>query len=345
MIALSGTAARSSAASTLLRAFERDLQRGLRHDSGVGYSAWSSYELVDAGNAMLTVGMDVIPEALRSAVTESIAVLRRLRDRGPDPTELRDDLAAQIRRFSSQPADQWIPFLAARDVLLGRPATASVEELAAETDAVTVAQVRDAALSVWRDLLVSVAPGGAGNPQLTWLNGPPAPTREPSGRRFKPVGSPVTKGALTIGAADVHRETADARISAAYEDVAGLLRYPDGGRQLIRHDGYQLQVEPTLWQQGPEAIAMLDSAVPRALHIPLPERPQDEIPQSKVRRIDKLRATLKLPIVWVPFLIAWVIWLALQTAPDKIVPAAERILVIGCVVGVITFIRQRRTKD
>ncbi|HEY9338737.1 MAG TPA: hypothetical protein VIQ79_30095, partial [Kribbella sp.] len=89
-IALSGTAVRSTAAGALLRAVERGLQNGLRHESGVGYSAWSSYELVDADHAMLTVGMDVIPEALRSAVSESIAVLRRLRDRGPDPVELRD---------------------------------------------------------------------------------------------------------------------------------------------------------------------------------------------------------------------------------------------------------------
>lgn len=342
-IALSGTAARSTAAGAMLRAFERGLQGGLRHESGVGYSAWSSYELVDADQAMLTVGMDVIPEALPSAVSESIAVLRRLRDRGPDPVELRDDLAAQIRQFGTRPAHQWLPFLAARDALLGTPVTNSVEELAAETDAVTAAQVREVALSVWRDLLVSVDPEGAGDPQLTWLGSPPAVVKPSDGRRFRLI-HPESKGALTVGATGVHRETADGSTSAAYGEVAGMVRYPDGGRQLIRYDGYQVQVEPALWHHGSEAVALVDAAIPPALHIRLPERPKEQIPYVKVRRIDTVRGWLNKPVVWVPFLVLVILGAVLTTAPDEIGSIVGRVIPIGIAIGAVTFFRQLRSK-
>jgi hypothetical protein len=342
-IALSGTAARSSAAGAMLRAFERGLQGGLRHGSGVGYSAWSSYELVDADRAMLTVGMDVIPEALRSAVSESIAVLRRLRDRGPDPVELRDDLDAQIRQFGTRPAHQWLPFMAARDALLGTPVTNSVEELAVETDAVTAAQVREVALSVWRDLLVSVDPEGGGDPQLTWLGSPPDVAKPSDGRRFRPT-DPTSKAALTVGTTGVHRETAEGRTSAAYDEVAGMVSYPDGGRQLIRYDGYQVLVEPTLWRRGSQAVALLDAAIPPALHIRLPERPKDQIPQVKVRRIDTFRYWLDQPVVWVPFVVLLIIGVVLTITPDEIGSMLVRALPIGIAIAVVTFIRQLRSK-
>ncbi|GAB3921716.1 hypothetical protein GCM10029976_009160 [Kribbella albertanoniae] len=342
-IALSGTAARSTAASAMLRAFERGLQGGLRHDSGVGYSAWSSYEVVDADRAMLTVGMDVIPEALRDAVSESIAILRRLRDRGPDPVELRDDLDAQIRQFGTRPAHQWLPILAARDALLGTPVTNSVEELSAETDAVTVAQVREVALSVWRDLLVSVDPKAGGDPQLTWLDSPPAVVKPSDGRRFRPI-HPEHKGALTVGATGVHLETADGRASAAYDEVAGMVRYPDGGRQLIQHDGYGAQVEPTLWRHGSQAVALIDAAIPPALHIRLPERTKDQIPYVKVRRIDTVRGWLNKPVVWVPFLVLVILGVVLTTAPDEIASIVGRVIPIGIAIGVVTFFRQLRSK-
>jgi len=341
-IALSGTAARSTAAGAMLRAFERGLQGGLRHGAGVGYSAWSSYEVVDADRAMLTVGMDVIPEALRSAVSESIAVLRRLRDRGPDPVELRDDLDAQIRQFGTRPAHQWLPILAARDAMLGTPVTNSVEELAAETDAVTVAQVREAALSVWRDLLVSVDPEGGGDPQLAWLGNPPAAAMPSDGRRFRPV-DPTSKAALTVGATRVHREAADGSTSAAYDEIAGMVRYPDGGRQLIRHDGYQVQVEPTVWRNGSQAVALLDAAVPPALHIRLPERPKEQIPYVKVRRIDTVRYWLDQPVVWVPFLVLVILAAVLTIAPSEIGSLLVRALPVGIAIAVVTFVKEFRS--
>ena len=64
-VALSGVMLRSHAGPSLMRALQRGLERGFRHGAGVGYSGWSSYELVDAENAMVTAGIDILPEAGR----------------------------------------------------------------------------------------------------------------------------------------------------------------------------------------------------------------------------------------------------------------------------------------
>lgn len=341
-IAVSGTVARSSAAAAMLRALERDLQKGLRHGSGVGYSAWSSYELVDSDHAMLTAGMDVIPEALPHVVADTTAVVRRLRDRGPDPTELRDDLAQQIRLFSSQPVELWLPVMAARDALLGRPVTTSLDELAAETDAVTAVEVQQAARSLWSDLLVSVDPAGGGDPQLTWLKGPAAPSRPPAGRKFVPVGSPVTKDALIVGATGAQLQTANGQTAAAYDELAGMITFPDGGRHLIRQDGYQVTVEPTLWRKGQQAVALVDSGVPRRLHIPMPERTAEQIPQTSVRTIDKLRTWTNRPVVWAPLLMLMLALVVLTFDSVNIPGVVAKILIVAVGVGVVTFVRQQR---
>ncbi|MEV6283431.1 hypothetical protein [Kribbella sp. NPDC051770] len=341
-IALSGTIARTTAATTMLRALQRDLQRGLRHGAGVGYSAWSSYEPVDADHAMLTAGMDVLAEAVPTVVDQSTAVLRRLRDRGPDPTELRDDLNQQIRQYASHPINEWLPFLAARDVLTGRPVTTSADELVAETEAVTVADVRQAAHGLWRDLLVSVDRAGAGSPQLTWLDGPPAAGKQPSGQRFRPVGSPVAKGELTVGRTEIHRQAEDAAISAQYDDLAAMVAYPDGGRLLIRQDGYQVTVEPTMWQKGQQAVALLDSAVARPLRVQLPERAPEEIPKSSVRTRDKVQYWGNRPIVWAPFLVLCLLGVVLALATEEIAAQASKFVVMGAIVGLVSYVKHRR---
>lgn len=343
-VALSGTVPRSSAAAALLRALERALQRGLRHDSGVGYSAWSSYELVDADHAMLTTGMDVIPEALPTVVAETTAVVRRLRDWGPDPAELRDDLERQIRRFTTEPAANWLPFMAARDVLLGRRATTGTDELAAETDAVTVADVQQAARSLWNDLLVSVDPVGSGDPQLTWLNGPPASKQVASGRQFRSVGSPVTKGALVIGRTAAHLQTTGGEVAAAYDEVAAMIAYPDGGRQLIRRDGYQVTIEPTLWRQGHEAVALVDSAVPRPLHVPLPERTPDLIPHISVTLKQRLRFWLNDPVALLAVAGVCAVALALTEGMGR-TELLGRSLVGGAILGAVAYARHRRSNQ
>ncbi|MEV0284217.1 hypothetical protein AB0H36_08880 [Kribbella sp. NPDC050820] len=333
-VALSGVVPRSTAAATLTRALRRGLEGGFRHGAGVGYSGWSSYELVDGDHAMVSAGMDILPEALANVVSETTIVLRRLRDHGPDPTELRDDLDQELRRIKAEPAENWLPYLAARDVLLGRPPT-DRDQLAAEVDAVTVDDVRQAARAMWSSLLVSVDPAGGRDPQLTWHGGPPW-ARAPLGQEFKHIGSPVAKAMLTVGRSGAHVDTTTNRISASYDELAAVVAYPDGGRMLIRRDGYQLPIEPALWKDGQQAVATVDAAVPAALRVPMPAREPDAIPQSSVTRRDKAAYWLKRPELWVLTVLVAVIVVALATGlsfDDVVEPAVVPILLVGAVVA------------
>ncbi|HEY6743829.1 MAG TPA: hypothetical protein VI110_15820, partial [Lapillicoccus sp.] len=52
-----------------------------------------------------------------------------------------------------------------------------------------------------------------------------------------------------------------------------------GARALVDRDGWRLEVEPTLWRRGQEAVAHIDRAVPAALHVPTPALGTTEIPR------------------------------------------------------------------
>jgi hypothetical protein len=266
---------------------------------------------------MLTAGMDVSPEVLPVLLRESTAVVRRLRDQGPDPEELRDDLAARIREYSSTPANQWLPHEGARDLLLGRPVTTSVDALAAEHDAVTVTAVQREALGFWKNLLVSVDPSVVAEPELTWLNAPLDSGPTPAGVSFQSTGSPVTKAALTIGPAATTLQREDRGLTLRYAELAGLLVHADGGRQLIHLDGYSMKIEPTLWRDGRQAVALIDSFVPPWLRIPLPERSPDEVPKDPFSRIDRLRHWTSRPLVFAPLLIVTTAAVVLFAAQEE----------------------------
>ncbi|GAB2675575.1 peptidase M16 family protein [Kribbella swartbergensis] len=339
-VAVSGVLPRSTAAAALLRALQRGLEGGFRHGAGVGYSGWSSYELVDAEHAMLTAGMDILPEALHRAVPETTAVLRRLRDRGIDPVELRDDLEYELRRIKTEPAENWLPFMAARDVLYGRPPT-DRDRLAAEVDGVTVADVRQAARTMWNSMLLSVEPAASGDPQLSWHTGPPPARSVPTGQRFKPVGSPVAKGALVVGRSAAHVETDAGETSASYDDLAAVLSYPDGGRVLIRRDGYQLPIEPTLWNRGQEAVAAVDASISPDLRVPLPAREPDEIPRTAVTWRHQAKYWLMTPLPWVA-LVPVLLLVGILTTDHPLTDLASPGVLLGLALGVTVYLFERR---
>ncbi|MFG1814444.1 hypothetical protein ACGFIF_11805 [Kribbella sp. NPDC049174] len=341
-VAVSGVLPRSTAAAALTRALQRGLEGGFRHGAGVGYSGWSSYELVDADHAMVTAGIDILPEALPNVVRETTVVLRRLRDRGIDPADLRDDLEQELRRLKTEPTENWLPFLAARDALYGRPPT-DRDQLAAEVEAVTVADVRQAARAMWNSLLLSVEPAGTGDPQLSWHTGPPPSRSVPTGQQHKPVGSPVAKGTLVVGRSGAHVETAAGVTSASYDELAAVIAYPDGGRLLIRRDGYQLPIEPTLWNRGQEAVATVDGAASAALRVPMPAREPDEIPRPSVTWRQHAKYWLNNPVPWVAFVLILLIVVTLTTTiplSELASPGALGVLVVGAVM----YLRERRSR-
>ncbi|MDX2972839.1 M16 family metallopeptidase [Kribbella solani] len=341
-LAVSGVVTRSTAGRALARALQRGLDGGFRHGTGVGYSAWSSYELVDGANAMITAGIDMLPEARPTVVAQTVEVLRRLRQRGPDAAELRDDLDREIRRIKTEPAEHWMPYAAAREVLLGGDVDGR-DELIAEVDAITVGDVRQAADALWDNLLLSVDPDAITDPALEWLGEAPSSKAVPTGQRFKPAGWPVVKGELTVGRNSAHIDTDNGRTSAVYEDLAALVAYPDGGRQLIRRDGYQLRLEPAIWKNGPQAVTAVDAAIPPTLKIPMPPRDPDHIPQSQVTWRHKTTHLLKKPEIWVALSLLTLVAAGLLTGTpgEDLAPrGAVAVLLIAVIVALRNLIKR-----
>ena len=337
-VALSSTLPRSSVATTLVRVLQRALQHDLRHRAGVGYSAWSAYELVDADHAMVAAGIDVLPEAVPTAVADTLTTLRRLRDRGPDETEVRDDIEQFVRHLESAHTAEWAPFRAARDLLLDRPVR-SAAELAAEARAVTPDDLRIAAGRLWSDLLVSADPASPADPQLTWLR--PQPDRRViEGRTFRPAGAPVVEGELTVGERGTRLAGAENVMTAGYDELAALVMFPDGGRRLIRRDGYQLVVEPGLWRNGGAAVALIDQAVAPGIRVPMPERPAEEVPRNTVTAGQRLKHALGrawlLPVLVIVPAVGITIALK-QVLPDT----ALRLTLVGLTAGIVVFIQHR----
>ncbi|MFD7153639.1 hypothetical protein ACFV9C_03520 [Kribbella sp. NPDC059898] len=339
-VAMSGALPRSMAGPSLARALRRALETGFRHGTGVGYSAWASYEPVDPGTAMLTAGMDILPEARPTVVGETMAVLRGLRDRGPDPTDLRDELDEEVRRLKAEPAETWMPYLAAREVLLGRKVRTR-DDLIAEASATTVEDVRQAALTMWSNLLLSVDPEAAGDPQLTWLDGPKPAVGVQTGQQFKPIGWPVRKGRLTVCHNNARIETPAGEVSADFDQLAIVIAYPDGGRQLIRRDGYQVPIEPAQWKNGRQATLAVDAGTSPAVRVAMPAREPDTIPHSTVTWRMKAAYWLKRPELWILAGLVAVVVVALATSTE-IGDILPRAIGVGIAGGLVIFFQRRK---
>ena len=340
-VSLSSTLPRSSVATTLVRTVQRALQQDLRHRAGVGYSAWSAYELVDADHAMVAAGIDVLPEAVPTAVADVLTALRRLGDRGPDETEVRDDIEQFVRHLESAHAAELAPFRAARDLLLDRPVRSSAE-LAAEARAVTPEDLRVAAGKLWSDLLVSADPGSPADHQLTWLR-PPRDRQIIEGRTFRPAGAPVVDGELTVGERGTRLADAENVMIAGYDDLAALVMFPDGGRRLIRRDGYQVVVEPGLWRNGAAAVALIDQAVARGVRVPMPERPAEEVPRNTVTAGQRLKHLLGR--AWLMPLLVLVAAVGITVGLKQVLSdTALRFIVIGLTAGIVVFVQHRYQK-
>ncbi len=71
-----------------------------------------------------------------------------------------------------------------------------------------------------------------------------------------------------------------ARVTYPSDDIAAVLAWPDGARQLIRTDGCTVRIEPTQWRRGNELVAGIDAWVPSHLVLPRPARPAHALPSA-----------------------------------------------------------------
>lgn len=279
-VALSGVVRRSTEATVLAGALQRELHAHFRTGSGVGYSAWQGYEPVDAAQAVLLAGIDLLPEAVPTATDEAVRVLRRLMTDGVAEADLRDQIAQQIAELQDDPAGRWQPAGAIRELLAGRPVT-DRDQMIEELRRVTPAGVRDVAKDVFASLLISADPAIELEAPLSWLRMPTV--WEPAGGdRFRSVRR--TKQQLRVTGHGVYRGGEAIGVEARFDDLAAMVVYPDGGRALVRRDGYQLVVEPEFWRRGRKAIELIDAAAPDAVRVAVPARDEAGIPRPGAGR-------------------------------------------------------------
>ena len=308
-VSLSGAVPRSSAATALARLLERGLHRQFRESAGIGYSANSGYEPVDAHTAVICAGIDVLPEARdHEIVDRTYKIVFELAEGRLSATDVDDDRERVLREMSSVPVHQWAPFAVAREDLIGSDAP-EAPELVARVRAVSGLDIAEAARELLASLLIGTDPGVPRGTRLPWLDEAPRRRIELSShaRQFRPVDYPLNRAVLTVS--DQHATLAadDQRVAVSRADLVAVLAWPDGGRALVRDDGYQVRLEPTLWRDGAAATELIDRLAGDDHVVRMPERVAADIPKPATTR--RQRALARLPwartfVRTIPYLVA-----------------------------------------
>jgi len=288
---------RGPEAVLLARLLGRVLQRELRHERGLSYTAAAGYEQRDAHRAHLTALADGLPHREQQLTDGFLDVLEGLRAGRTDPADLAAARAGVLEVHEHPDAEARALPGAAAGLLLGRPVR-SPAELREQALAVGPDQVAALAREAVDAALLKI-PSGCRVTRAGWSIAPTGSTHGvTAGRRHPSLdgsGETLLVGPDAVGTVDrAGRPLATVR----YDDCALMVTRPDGARYLIGRDGMPLDVEPTLLERGSAAVAALDRHIPTDLVVALPARPRAEIPvppppAPPARRRRRLR--LRLP--------------------------------------------------
>ncbi|MGW0949380.1 M16 family metallopeptidase [Streptomyces sp. NPDC002623] len=278
-VVLTSVLRRSTAASVFADVLGRALFQDLRQEGGYSYSAEADYSPRDADFATLTAYADALPQKQDAVVGGFVDTLARLRAGRIEQAEL-DSARGKILKMYDAPdlAAAALPSYAL-SLLLGHRVLAP-EQHRAELDAVTVDDLREVARETWAGALLQVPGRG-----VDWAGCTLAPqfsTDSVTGTRHQSLeDEDVT---LVIGTEGVSLLTPRGPITVRHTACSAMTARPDGARGLTGHDGFSVNVEPTLYRGvTPERIAALDAAVPAASVVRMPARAPEQIPQPRKR--------------------------------------------------------------
>lgn len=278
-LTLSGVVRRSVEATVVPELLQRALRHRLRSTDGSSYAPWAVYEAVDTEHALVVAGSDVAPAKLPTLADDILRFVDQVVRAGPNADHLAEVVAQRRMAVQDPYAGVGLALRAAHSHLDGRPAQ-TYDEVLEEIGSMRPAVIGEALGDVQASLALGI-PG-----RTTWQNQlpmPAFPVGEPQvrGRRFRHVDAPAEKTRIVVGADAVELQNGrQARIARAPgpagasrpEDIVGLAAFPDGGRSVVRRDGYSIEVDPRAWHRPSELAAALDALVPAELHVPFPER-------------------------------------------------------------------------
>lgn len=326
-IVLSGTVTRSVAATFLTRWLEQELRGYLRHGAGAAYAPWSHYEPVDDTHAVVFGGSDVSEENQTALARGILDLVQRL-GRGPGQSTL-DILVSELVQGVSDPYQAYgVAMRAGHHALRGdRPL--SLAEIVEEARAVTGRQIGEAAQELAASLLVGLPPKAEESSRLPQLR-QRLPEPDAQARRYRSASAPLDASVLTVARDAIRVSEGDQYVGVSVSRAVGLMQVPDGGRHVVDEDGWGVVVEPTLWRGGRRAVDEIDRLVPAHLHVPMPERSPEDIPQpaslvERYRRVAGLGSLLALCLVGiVAALLSGLGWLATAGAIAVYAAVARR---------------------
>ncbi len=270
--------------STAATAYANVLAQRLRAARLLSYEQGVQYIPLGPEQTMIVVFADHAPYDQQRLADALGVTFRSMAQRAASPAELDAWLSAYSDGSGRAAA---LALAAARDTLLGSKVIDD-DELRRRVDMVTPDDILDVAEHACRHALYAVPKGvysvGHGVEPVT-----------PSGT--SPIGRPTNpwhvwwshdfradRGRLYVSDVGVGLFRHDTHtLSVRWRSCAAMVRWADGGRALVTHDGAVLPVEPTMWARGAKLTALLDERVPADRHIRLPAREQTAIPHPTHR--------------------------------------------------------------
>jgi zinc protease len=269
-LTLSGAVPRTHEATFLPALLERAVHDGLRQRTGGVYAPWSGIVTVDDHRAVVAAGSDVVPEMLGTIVEAGLDISRGLATEGVPRLWLDEAIATRLQALARPEAAFAIALGAAYAVLSDR-VPKSQEELVEELR-ITDPQLVDVAARAFHDSLLLGVPEGADLGKHIDPVAFPEVEPTPEASRHRHVNWPADLTTFAADAESIESATTHTARRLQTADVVCLLAWRDGTRRVVGRDGSVIEMEPQQWARGQELTAVLDTAVPAELHLPMPDR-------------------------------------------------------------------------
>jgi hypothetical protein len=278
-VILHGTVERSAGAPLFASLLQLALKRVLRDNDGGAYAPWAHYEPVDLDQAMVLAGSDLLADTVQGAPARLTRAMAELARHGFPIADLEQQQALLLQSIDDPYAQVGLALRAANAVFGGREPQ-SREEIRDEIVSVGPEQVDELVQQFTGTLLY----GFPAESDMSMLRELKFHTSGPRGEGplYRSVHWPSDRAQLLLAEERIEIRSGEEARGAELSDVAALFQFPDGGRHVLRGDGYGIPLDPRWWRDGTEAVARLDALVPRHLHVPGAERELEPIPRMSL---------------------------------------------------------------
>ena len=267
----------------------------LRIKQAVSYATWVSYEPLNADIAHLVLYADSHQDRraeLAEAFGEIFEKLTEFDDREVD-TAVKQIIETRTGSLAPPLSDRIVmeAHRAAMDWLFGREFEA-IELLAAQDATIRAADVATFSCEMQQSSIFAL-PGKAIIRPWMGKQAPVSIGPVVEGQEILSIDAPVQRVRLVYGPEGVSmRWPDDSHVTVRYSELAAALHYEDGCISLLGSDGTWMNIEPTLWRNGPSICRKIFERIPVHLLLEQGTRSADEIPQPKTTAWQRLRASL-----------------------------------------------------